>query len=369
MKTLKILISIQLDESNFKKFGIDVYLNFFDKIQIYYIHEGINFKKDKIFNHKKIEILKIDNYFQLFKLLSIDKQPIYLDYTLPGLKSYTLKIILYFKKYKKIIFKLGNIPKIKFKKIDFNIKIKRILKLINITIFQQLEERFFTKRNIYICAGKIMQDQYKAKNIIKCHSYDLNKKLETKNYYNNKNYFLYIDQYIHNHPDYKYGGKDRVNPIKFYNSLNNFFNKLEKKYKKKIIIAAHPKAKKHSYFINRKVISNRIVELSKNCFSTIAHTSTSISFSIIFNKPIIFIVNDEMLRVDSNAKQKISSFTKELDSQVFNIDENSNIDEINRQLLSINKKKYKNYYKNYISYKVNNKKKIGDIICDIYSKK
>ena len=53
MKTLKILISVPLNKRNFERFDIDIYLNFFDKIQIYHIHEGINFKKDKIFNHKK----------------------------------------------------------------------------------------------------------------------------------------------------------------------------------------------------------------------------------------------------------------------------------------------------------------------------
>jgi hypothetical protein len=369
MKTLKILISVPLDKRNFERFDIDIYLNFFDKIQIYHIHESIDFKKDKIFNHRKIEILKVDHYFQLFKLLFINKGDIYLDYTLPGLKSYTLKTILYFKKYKKVIFKLGHIPSLKSKKINSNIKIKRILKLIHIKIFHQLEERLFIKRNIYICAGKKMQDQYRKKNVIKCHSYDLNEKFKIRNYYNKKNYFLYLDQYVHNHPDYKFARQNRVNPIKFYNSLNIFFDRLEKKYKKNIIIAAHPKAKKHPYFGNRKVISNRIVELSKNCFSTIAHTTTSISFSIIFNKPIIFIMNDEMLRVDNNIKKKISSFAKELNSQIFNIDENNYIDGINQHLQSINKKKYYNYYKNYISYKVNNNKKIGEIICDIYSKK
>jgi len=370
MKTLKILISVPLDKRNFERFDIDIYLNFFDKIQIYHIHEGINFKKDKIFNHKKIEIFKINNYLKLFQLLKIEKGPVYLDYTLPGLKSCIFKIVLYFKDFKKIISKIGHIPDPKIRKFNFNIKIKRIFNLINIKFFNLIEETFFTKKNIYLCAGKKIQNQYKDRFIINCHSYDLNEKLKLKKKSNIKNnYFLYLDQYEHNHPDYKYANQKMVNPKIFYKSLNTFFDKIEKKFKKKVIIAAHPKAKKHPYFGNRKVISNRIVELSKNCFSTIAHTTTSISFSIIFNKPIIFIVNDEMLRVDSNKIQKISSFTKELSSQIFNIDENNYIDEINQHLQGINKKKYDNYYKNYISHKVNNNKKIGEIICDIYSKK
>ena len=49
----------------------------------------------------------------------------------------------------------------------------------------------------------------------------------------------------------------------------------------------------------------------------------------MFNRPIIFIVNVEILRVESNKIQEISSFVKELSSQIFNIDENNYIEEIN----------------------------------------
>jgi hypothetical protein len=49
----------------------------------------------------------------------------------------------------------------------------------------------------------------------------------------------------------------------------------------------------------------------------------------MFNRPIIFIVNVEILRVESNKIQEISSFVKELSSQFFNIDENNYIEEIN----------------------------------------
>lgn len=367
MKTLKILISLPLDERNFKRFDFDILLNFFDKIQIYHIHEGIDFKKNKIFNHKKIEIFKINNYLKLFQLLKIDKDPIYLDYTLPGLKSCIFKTVLYFKGFKKIISKIGHVPAPKIKKFYLNIKIKRIFILINIKIFNFIEEKFFTKKNIYLCAGKKMQNQYKGKFMINCHSYDLYEKLKLKKEINiKKNYFLYLDQYEYNHPDYKYANQKMVNPKKFYKSLNTFFDKLEKKFKKKVIIAAHPRAKKNPYFKNREVVSNKIIGLSKNCFSSIAHTTTAISFSIIFKKPIIFILNNEMLRIDINKKEKISCFANELNFPVFNIDNKDIINNLSKYLKNINMKKYPGYFKNYISYNTNNNKKIGEIICEIF---
>ena len=367
MKTLVILISIPLVKRNFKRFDINIYLNFFDKIQIYHIYEGIDFKKDKIFNHKKIKIFKINNYFELFKLLKINEGTIFLDYTLTGLKSSISKIILYFKNYKRIVSKIGMLPNLKLKAPNSKIKIKRVFKLIKIIFLANLM-KFFLQKNIYLCAGRKIQEQYKDKFMIKCHSYDFYEKIKIKKSNKKEDYFLYLDQYEHNHPDYKFAGYDLVNPKKFYNSLNNFFDKLEKKFNKEVLIAAHPKTKKHKYFGHRKVINNKTIELSQNCFASIAHTSTAISFSIIYKKPIIFIYNNEMLRVDSNKKKKIFVFPNELGSSIYNIDKKNCIRDLSKNLKKINNYKYDQYFKNYISYKTINKKKIGQIVCDIFLK-
>ncbi len=369
MKTLIILISIPLVKRNFKRFDINIFLNFFDKIKIYYIYEGFKFKKDKIFNHKKIKIFRINNYFELFKILKINEGTIFLDYTSLGFKSSLSKIILYFKNYKRIVSKIGILPSLKLKVVNADVKIKRFFKLIKITFFSRFDEIFFTKKNIYLCAGRIIQEQYRDKFTINCHSYDFYEKTKIKkNSIKKKDYFLYLDQYEHNHPDYKYAGYDLVNPKKFYDSLNNFFDKLEKKFKKEVVIAAHPKTKKHRYFGHRKVVRNKTFELSQKCYASIAHTSTAISFSIIYKKPIIFIYNNEMLRADSNKKKKICVLQNELGSSIYNIDKKNCINDLSKNLKKINNYKYDRYFKNYISYKVINKKKIGRIVCDIFCK-
>ena len=60
---------------------------------------------------------------------------------------------------------------------------------------------------------------------------------------NKKNFFLYLDQYEHDHPDYNYNEVRKINAKDFYKSLNIFFDRLEQKFKKKVIIAAHPRSK------------------------------------------------------------------------------------------------------------------------------
>ena len=294
MKTLNILTSVHLDKKNYFKWGIDHYVKYFDKIKIFYIDEKYIFKIEKIFNHSKIEIIKIDNLYKIFKSFNINTDDkLFLDFTLFGFKSSIIKTILYYKKKKRIVFKLGNIPSLKiFEKSYLSIFNRRILKLIFIRIYHFLEKNFLSKETIYFCAGKKFETEYENFNIIKTHSWDLNEKLKTNfNRVKLKKYFLYLDQYEHNHPDYYYFKRDTIDPVPFYKSLNSFFEFLEKKYNMNVIIAAHPKASVNSYkkyYKRKKIYFNKTLELTKNCFATLVHDTTAVSYSVIYEKPTIF---------------------------------------------------------------------------------
>ena len=100
MKVLKILMSIPLDKRNYYKLGVKTYLDFFDKIQIFHIDEGYYFEKNKIFIHKKIEIIKINYFYQLFKFLKIRKVQFILIVHSPVLKLQLLKLYYISKKIK-----------------------------------------------------------------------------------------------------------------------------------------------------------------------------------------------------------------------------------------------------------------------------
>ena len=376
MKVLTILMSIPLDKRNFYKLGVKTYLDFFDKIQIFHIDEGYYFEKNKIFIHKKIEIIKINHFYQLFKFLKIRKGSIYLDCTLPGLKTTIIKTILHFKKDKIISFRLGILPKLKNPERSYSIlSAIKFLKYFHLTIFQFIENKFLIKRRINLCGGRKSENEYKKFNVIKAHSWDFDEtlKIKKKNI-KKKKFFLYLDQWAHGHPDYDYFKFVKVDPKIFYDSLNNFFDKLEKKFKKKVIIAAHPRANKDSYFknkkpyfLNRPIYFNKTLELSQKCFATISHDTTAISYSEIYRKPIIFILNNEMVRVKKNRKQEISVFSKELGSSLINIDkDNYSLDD--EKFLKINEKKYDSYFINYIQNNKKDKKTIDKIICNIHSK-
>ena len=380
MKNLNILVSVHLDKKNYFKWGIDYYVKYFDKIKIFYIDEGYPFKIEKIFYHRKIKIIKIDSLYKIFKLFDIkSNDKLFLDHSLSGIKSFIIKIILYLKKKKRIIFKLGNIPKLKISRKSYLSKINRkIFKIISIRLYNYLEKNFLFKHNIYFCAGKKFEQEYKNYNIIKTHSWDFNDTLnKRKNHIKKNNYFLYLDQYAHGHPDYNYFQLNKIDPKTFYDSLNRFFNQLEKKFKKKIIIAAHPKAnknsymyKKKSYFKGREIYFNSTMNLIKNCFATLLHDTTAISYAVIYKKPSIFIINNEMIRIKTNRENEIRIFAKELGSYFINIDNKSCIKNFDTSINNINRKKYKKFLIDYINNKKNNKNiRIDKIICQLYTKK
>jgi hypothetical protein len=368
MKVFYIFTSLSLDKRNYERFDTKILLNFFDKIEIYYVNQGYDFTLDKIYFNEKITIHKVKTIFQITKILKIKNNSIYIDLLLPGLNSNICKLILYLKQCKGIVYKLGNIPIYKKKiKVISPFTTKKVLRSLNVKTYNFFNKYFFKKKNIYLCAGTKIQKEYRNLNIVKTHSFDFNENLKyKKKLINRKKFFLYLDQYEHNHPDYNFFGVNKVNVKNFYSSLNNFFDKLEKKYKKEIIIAAHPKSNNHKYFNKRKVIFDKTLELTKNCFVTIAHDSTAISYSIIYQKPIIFIVNNEMIRIDKYKENKIKVFANELNSTLINIDKTKNIEKFNKNFKKINKNAYNDYILKYINNESKSVKKIGEVICDIY---
>jgi len=148
----------------------------------------------------------------------------------------------------------------------------------------------------------------------------------------------------------------------YFKSLNDFFSKIEKKYKINVVISRHPKSNLNiQKYLNRSVYDYKSAELVKDAEFVISHQSLSVNYGILLYKPIIFIYTQEMLEQSEatfNLVNTVKFLGKNLDQQVFNIDKNFSLPEKNQ--LKPNKKKYNSYKKKYLL-EENNK--------DIYSKK
>ena len=100
-------------------------------------------------------------------------------------------------------------------------------------------------------------------------------------------------------------------PEKWYPSVNNFFDFLEKNFKTKIKICPHPKIKTKKYskdFGGRENIQNKLLFMIKNSKIVISKGSTAIIYAIIFKKPVLLVYSNEMLRHKNYMRNVVNSF-------------------------------------------------------------
>ena len=77
----------------------------------------------------------------------------------------------------------------------------------------------------------------------------------------------------------------------YYNRLEYFFLYLEKKYKLKVIIAAHPLIAENG-FKDRKIFKNQTPKLIRNAEFVIGVTSSALMYPVLLNKKIILIYSE-----------------------------------------------------------------------------
>jgi len=156
--------------------------------------------------------------------------------------------------------------------------------------------------NYFIAGGKKALEYHsycldKSTEICETHSFDYDVYLEeiAKDAFifdSDMRYAVFLDQFLPFHPDRLYFEKFGIDPSMYYSSLSGFFDHLSDKLGIEIVIAAHPRAdydEKPDYFNGRKVIKGQTCRLVKNSEFVITHDSTTISYAVLYKKPIFFV--------------------------------------------------------------------------------
>lgn len=134
---------------------------------------------------------------------------------------------------------------------------------------------------------------------------------------------VFLDEYVPFHPDYVHSGiLPPSGPLEYYPSLCRFFDFLESQHAVRVVIAAHPRSRYEDYpgcFGTRQVLRGKTVELVRKAGFVIAHSSTALSFAVLFQKPVIFITTNQLekSKVDS---RYISVTARWLNKSPINID-------------------------------------------------
>ena len=287
-------------------------------------------------------------------------------------------------KYKIKILKLGS-PEIyePIQSYNFNLKLISFFKLL----FSNLPRLIFLARNffynkllfflkfdeLYILVSGSKKHlnplnlKSKKKKLINFHSceysnYLINKKKKSKN----KNFIIFLDTktpaFVGDRQIFNY--KINYNTEEWYRDLNKFLSKIEKEFKSEVIIIPHPtvRDKKNIYYNKRFKISkdpdasNALISRCK--FVVSIGGTTAVSHCVIYNKPLTFVYNNQLIKKNPSMYNEILGFSNILSAGVINMNNKFQKKEMN---LSVDRKKYLNYQYNYLTTKKIKKLKNSEI--------
>lgn len=126
-------------------------------------------------------------------------------------------------------------------------------------------------------------------------------------------YIVYIDQYFPYHVDLKYHMPD-MNQSQlvedFFPSMNHYFSYLEKQYDCKVVIAVHPMANyQDNPYEGREICLFQTAALVRDSIGVCMHSSNALSFVILFNKPVVSLINSAIRKVPRLNNQILNTTT------------------------------------------------------------
>lgn len=152
---------------------------------------------------------------------------------------------------------------------------------------------------------------------------------------------VFIDEYYPLHPDIHLATTTWVTVGFYYVKINKFLQELCQKTGLTCGIAVHPRANYETNPFDFELYHKKTAELVSNAQIVIGHASTSFSFAILGNKPIIQV---GFRRTEKTVYGKLlEKFSRLLDLPVCYLDDRYVLPDT-----SVNKKKYQKYVEDYI---------------------
>jgi len=365
VKKIIFITTQALNERNLNRFHLLLFIkngwqvNYWNVQNIFYQNEFYNseaeYKAPKIYN------LKFNNIASIFREIFLTENSYYVDFLDNSFLSFILRKILYFKNNKRILVDSANYPvhdiknlnlKLLFSQLGFFFFVKSIKILILIITRKILLKFLNTDVFIHLVSGKlsrIRSEKLYGKNFqLKSHSFDYNIYLE------NISKKKYLDKIVFIDQDWPLpfelvirGGKKFVTFDNYWKSLNLFFDYLENKFNKEVIIARHPRGKKNIKISNKKIVYNFTDQLIKYSFLNITHTSNAIQFALLYKKPLLIISTNELEQnQDTAAYSDMLALSKSLNKSVLNIERFSEPQLLKE--MKVNNQIYNTYINNYI---------------------
>lgn len=251
---------------------------------------------------------QIDNIRSLWRNLLIEKGPrtVFVPQITRSADSFLIYLLLWMAKVKTIFFGRGYLPFLSQSKKGSASPLKRLQTLVATKnwrhILGTIISRFLPivkKYDIAFTAGNRAETIHTedAWALIPIHHFDIDRTMAapTSLPEMTQPYGVFLDDYFPFHPDFAIGNIKTINPKTYYAALNRYFTHLENSLGIKIVIAVHPKANyTDNPFDGRTLIYHQSDRLVRDAQIVLAHGSTSISFAVIYRKPLQLIYSAEM---------------------------------------------------------------------------
>ena len=241
-------------------------------------------------------------------------------------------------------------------KIIFSHGITNTIKLIRFYILNKFKNNVVPAPDIALCSGHNSASKeflQAIPNVVWAHSFDYEifRSIGKICQNSESDYAVFLDEDMAFHSDFMHHGiPSPVTSQAYFSSMRNFFIEFEKNTGIKIIIAAHPRSNPDLTLLHWKdfeIHRGDAPRLVMNAKIVFCHQTTSISFAILYQKPIIFLTSNEL--VESWLGDRISKISKLLKSRLLNI---NNLDELaewnNIWDISIDHAAYLSYRNDYI---------------------
>ena len=137
----------------------------------------------------------------------------------------------------------------------------------------------------------------------------------------NTNTIVFLDQNLPLHSDeLLHPTNNRPTPDEYFPEMCSAFDRIERIFNAKIIICCHPRSNRSQltdYYNGREVVIGETNETVRGCKFCIAHYSGSISYAVLYRKPIIFITTDSLKK--SMLGYKTTEYASCFNKRVINI--------------------------------------------------
>lgn len=243
---------------------------------------------------------------------------------------------------------------------------KWMVHVIKYRVVRALYSILCRKSDFILSVGK--SDKNSSPSIISANSFDYSMILEKSREFKNSNQdnIIFLDSGgpLFKTDSFMYGNKHPLSKELWYPALVNFFNIIEKQTGNKVVVAAHPKHKytkeSSQYFGSRQVIHDKSMDLISQASIVITLNSTAVSYAVMFNKPVIFLISNEVINDGNILLQEINFYASILGTSAINVDR---VDDKLITNLTVNSEKYILYKNKYLSSRSDNKTN-GEIIMD-----